>query len=115
MLSDLEITAKKMAPLESGEAVSVVSAKAAIVKSLQEQLDATKKALQSDKEKGRTADKALVLRRDQIEKLMKFKDGWGNPFELTVSGDELQIRCTSKGAEELTEPPKINLRPKSAN
>lgn len=113
LLSDLEITAKRMDRIDAGEAITVASAKSHMLKALDTQLDAIKKSLQHDKETGRTPDKALVQKRDEIEKLKQFKDGWNKPFEFAVNGDELEIRSTTKVADFTSEPVKINLRGKS--
>ena len=108
-LNTLEIAAKDMQPFESSDAPTAQTAKERLRKSLDAQLDVVKKSIQKDRDSGRNPDKALINKREFLEKLMQFKDGWDKPFEFSVTGGELAIRSTSQAEGVPAEPVKIRI------
>ena len=109
-LSDLEITAKKMDHFEPGEAITPEAVKSRMQKIFDGQLDSITKSLQKDRDAGRTPDKSLLNKRDEIKKLEQFKDGWGAPLVFAINGDELRISSATQAKDLPSEPVKVNLR-----
>ncbi|MEI6235271.1 MAG: hypothetical protein WCT04_19605 [Planctomycetota bacterium] len=109
LMRDLEIAAQKMDRFAEGESITPQSVKSKISKYVKEQLEALEKTLDRDRAAGRQPDKGLISKREEYKKLLTFNDGWGNPFELTITSNELGIRSTSKEKDVPAEPVKVPL------
>lgn len=107
-LNDLEIAAKNMDRFE-GSDPTAQAAKERLKMGLDKQLAAVEESVEKDRKMGRNPDKALMNKREFLKNLMQFKDGWGKPFEFSVTAGELAIRSTSQAEGVPTEPVKIRI------
>jgi hypothetical protein len=110
-LREVSQRAQLMKPFDEGETVTLDLVKARLIAKIDEDLAVLRKQLDRDIQNQRHVDLAAIQSRDDLEQLKSLRDGWGQPFELSLpDNDTLRISATAKPGSETLEPLSVRIR-----